>query len=216
MATTILIVCPECGKQIKAPENVLGKRVRCKFCQASFTASKGPAKGPPGKPGKAAQKPAGPAKPSKPAKPVDDDDDDDPNPYGMSEVSLAPRCPECANEMEEGDIICLICGYNTQTRERYKTTKTYDNTIGDQIVWLLPGILCVLVVLGVILFDVWYLMKINDLIEEEASWYLYMWRHHGIKTWVVIMSLIIIFFTGRFAIKRLIINYARPEVEKLK
>ena len=118
--------------------------------------------------------------------------------------------------MDEDAIICLICGYNTRTRELHKTLKTFDNTVGEQVSWLLPGVICVLVIITVLIFDIWYLMKIDDLLGNEDSWYLCMWAHHGIKTWVIIMSLFIFFFTGRFAIKRLIIHYARPEVEKTK
>ena len=59
MATpTILIVCPECGKQIKAPENVFGKKVRCKFCQAAFVARPRTDATAPGKKEKPAGKPA--------------------------------------------------------------------------------------------------------------------------------------------------------------
>jgi hypothetical protein len=220
MATTILIVCPECGKQIKAPDNVLGKKVRCKFCQAAFVASKGggkkPAGGKPGKPaaGKSAPVPA--AKPSKPAIDDDDDDEDGPTLYGLTDVSLAPRCPDCANEMEEGQIVCLICGYNTRTREKAQMVKTYDNTFMDKFIWLLPGIACALAVCILIGFDIWYLLKIDDLVGKDDSWYLTMWTHHGIKTWVVIMSLFGIYIAGYFAVKRLILNYKRPEVEKRK
>lgn len=220
MATPILLVCPECGKQIKAPENVLGKKVRCKFCQAAFVAKKAgdktssvATKKPPGKTAPAKPAKTAPAKPTKPAH--QDDEEEDANPYGMIDTSLSARCPDCANEMEEGAIICVICGYNTQTRERYQTLKTFDNTGFDKFVWLLPGIACALVLFATIGFDIWYLMKIDDLVDDQ-SWYSAMWAHHGIKTWVIIVSLFIIFFTGRFAIKRLIINYSRPEVEKTK
>jgi len=218
MATPILLVCPECGKQIKAPENVLGKKVRCKFCQAAFVAKKGtdkPSSVTAKKP--AAKPPAGKPAPAKPAKPAhDDEEEEDANPYGMVDTSLSARCPDCANEMDEGAIICLVCGYNTQTRERYQTLKTFGNTGFDKFVWLLPGIVCALVLFATIGFDIWYLMKIGDMTEGSDAFYVYMWAHHGIKTWVIIISLFIIFFTGRFAIKRLIINYARPEVEKTK
>jgi DNA-directed RNA polymerase subunit RPC12/RpoP len=221
MATpTVLIVCPECSKQIKAPEHVFGKKVRCKFCQAAFVAKPGTGKTAPGKAekkpaGKPSKAPAAKPEPAKPAKP--DDDEDDANPYGMVDVDLSARCPNCANEMESEDaIVCLICGYNTLTREQHKTRKTYDNTVGDQVAWLLPGIICVLVIVATLIFDIWYLMKIDDILGNEDSWYLSMWSHHGIKTWVIIVSLFIIFFTGRFAIKRLLIHYARPEVEKTK
>jgi DNA-directed RNA polymerase subunit RPC12/RpoP len=223
MATTILIVCPECGKQIKAPDNVLGKKVRCKFCQAAFVASRGGGNKPTGKPGKPsagksapvpAAKPAA-AKPSKPA--VDDDDDDDgPVLYGLTETSLAPRCPDCANDMEDDQVVCLICGYNTMTREKGKMVMTYDNTFMDKFIWLLPGIACALTVLILIGFDVWYLLQIDKLVGKDDSWYLTMCTSGGIKLWVVIMTLFGIYIAGYFAVKRLILNYKRPEVEKRK
>ncbi|HWG41626.1 MAG TPA: hypothetical protein VN688_02490 [Gemmataceae bacterium] len=223
MATTILIVCPECGKQIKAPDNVLGKRVRCKFCQAAFVASQGAAKPPTGKSAKPpANKPAKPpankpaaGKPSKPAKPAVDEEDDE-NPYGVTDTDLAYRCPDCANEMESEDaIVCLICGYNTQTRERIHTRKIHGNTTGEQILWLLPGIVCVLAIISVIIFDIWYLMKIDDMVDEKEFFWGIL-AHKGIKFWVVLISLFILFFTGKFALKRLIIHYAPPEIEKTK
>jgi hypothetical protein len=223
MATTILLICPECNKQIKAPDNVLGKRVRCKFCQAAFVASKGggskPADGKAGKPsaGKSAKAPVGKPAAGKPAKSAVGDEDDD-NPYKLTDVSMAPRCPNCANEMEDEEaIICLTCGYNTRTRELAKTVKTYDNTAGDYFLWLLPGIACALAVLFLIGFNVWYLLKIDDVISwDNDPFFLGMWTISGIKLWVVIMSLGLIWLAGRFAVKRLIFNYTPPEVEKLK
>jgi DNA-directed RNA polymerase subunit RPC12/RpoP len=213
MASTVVIVCPECGKQINAPENILGKKVRCKSCQAAFVARASSGKSPSNKTAKPAQ--SATPKPV-PAASKADEEEDDQNPYGLIDADLSKRCPECANEMEEEDVICLTCGYNTMTRERHKTIKTYDNTVTDQVSWLLPGIICVLVIIATIIFDIWYLMHIDDLLGNEDSWYKSMWAHGGIKLWVVIISLFIIFFTGRFAVKRLILNYARPEVEKSK
>jgi predicted Zn finger-like uncharacterized protein len=220
MDATIRIVCPECGKQIKAPDHVLGKKVRCKSCQATFVAKKEGSKGPPAKSSKhSSSKPAnskaGKTAKVKPANPIDDDDEDA-NPYGMIDMSFLPRCPECANEMEEGAIICLTCGYNTRTRERNKLRKVYDLSGGEHFIWLLPGIACALAVLIIIGFNIWYLLKIDDLIDEQASWYLYMWRSRGIMTWVVIMSLFSIWFAGKFAVKRLILHPKPPEVEKYK
>jgi hypothetical protein len=222
MATTIVLVCPECGKQVKAPDNVLGKKVRCKFCQAAFVASqpggKAPPAGKPAKPpaGKGVKPPAG--KPAKSGKPKLDDDDEDANPYGVTTLDLVPRCPECANEMESEDaVICLHCGYNTRTRIRAKTRKVEDTTVGDYILWLLPGAACVLAVLIIIGFDIWYLMKIDDYINaENDSWYLAVWVSGGIKTWVVIMSLGLIWLAGKYAFKRLVLHFHPPEVERHK
>jgi ribosomal protein S27E len=217
MATpTILIICPECGKQIKAPESVFGKKIRCKFCQAAFVAKPSSGKASSAKPaGKPTKPPAEKPAPVKPAN--DDDDDEDPNPYGMVDVSLAARCPDCANELESEDaVICLTCGYNLRTRMKAKTRKVYDLTLGEHLVWLLPGIACAVAVLTIIGFNIWYLMKIDDLISEEDSWYLYMFRVGGIKLWVVITSLFLIWLAGKFAVKRLILHPKPPEVEKLK
>jgi hypothetical protein len=216
MATTILIVCPECNRQVKAPQNVIGKKVRCKFCQASFVARKGPDKPPAGKSAKApAGKPAkAPAR--KPGKAALDDEDDDPNPYGVTTLDLTPRCPHCANELEsEDDVICLHCGYNTRTREQFKTHKIYDTTFVEHFLWLLPGIACALAVLAVIGFDVWYLLKIDDVVDK-AEWYGQALCHGGIKLWVVIVSLFSIYLAGKFAIRRLILHPKPPEVEKRK
>jgi hypothetical protein len=205
---------------VKAPDNILGKKVRCKFCQASFVASKPTGKAPAGKPakppaGKSAKPPAG--KPGKSGKPHLDDDDEDPNPYGVTSQDLAYRCPECANEMESEDaIICLHCGYNTRTRERAKTRKVEDTTGGDYFLWLLPGVACALVVLAIIGFNVWYLMKIDEVVDKEGTWYGAALCHGGIKTWVVIMSLGLIWLAGKFAVKRLILHFHPPEVEHYK
>jgi DNA-directed RNA polymerase subunit RPC12/RpoP len=217
MAARILIICPECGKQVKAPEKVLGKKVRCKYCRASFVASDSGGKTPPSKSakptGKGAKSPAD-KKTNKPARLRLDDEEDDPNPYILQDVSLAPRCPDCANEVEEGQVICLHCGYNLRTREKAKTRKIYDQTFKDYFFWLLPGIACALAVFTLIGFNAWYLAKIDDLVSDD--WYSAMWSHRGIKTWVVIMSLGLIWLAGRFAVKRLIFHPRPPEVEKLK
>lgn len=222
MATPILIVCPECKKQVKAPESVLGKKVRCKFCQAAFVARKEGGKATPNRaPAKGVKTEKPPAK--APAEPVveavaaDDDDDNDPNPYGMVDVSLVPRCPDCANEIEEKQVICLYCGYNLRTRMKGKTRKVYYLTFWQHLLWLSPGIACVLAVCGIIGFNVWYLLRIDKVIDFELDpWYKAMWTVKGIQLWVVIMSIGLIWLAGKFAVKRLILHPKPPEVEKLK
>ena len=34
--------------------------------------------------------------------------------------------------MEEEDVVCLNCGYNTQTRQHIRTERTFANTPGEQ------------------------------------------------------------------------------------
>ncbi len=151
MAEAITIACPECEKKITAPAAAVGKKIRCKGCEHVFVVKapaglKAAAKAPTGKPaaGKAVEakkKPAPDAKAAKP-KPAADDGEDDSKPYGVTSVDTAPRCPECASEMEsEEAIICLVCGYNTRTRIRVETKAVEDVTGMMVFLWLLPGIL---------------------------------------------------------------------------
>jgi DNA-directed RNA polymerase subunit M/transcription elongation factor TFIIS len=223
MADTITIACPECEKKMTAPAAVAGKKVRCKACGHAFAAKALPVKPAADKP-EAKKKPApakppankpDPAKAAKPKPPVDDDEDDDGKPYIPTDMSFAPRCPDCANEMEsETAIICLHCGYNTQTREKSKFRKVHDTTGGDVFTWLLPGIICAVVVVALITWDVLYCVLINEWVSEEDSWYLSMWRSLGIKLWMVIVSLFFIYLAGKFAVKRLILDNKPPEIER--
>ena len=47
MATTVTVTCPECKKQLKAPPEIVGKKIRCKGCEHIFVAK---ADGEPAKP----------------------------------------------------------------------------------------------------------------------------------------------------------------------
>jgi predicted Zn finger-like uncharacterized protein len=167
MATTFVIACPECAKQVKVSDEHVGKKIRCKQCGHIFpvqAAGDGPKPSapktkaappaPPKAKGPSALLPPAPA-PSKPAH--HDDDDDGPRQYGLQETNdNLPRCPFCAQEMPSEDaLICLNCGYNTRTRMRPEVKAVYEVTGGEQFLWLLPGILCVVTMLGLI---VWYLV----------------------------------------------------------
>src|SRR5262245_44499307 len=118
-----VITCPECQKQFKGKGDLQGKKIRCPFCREPFTVPVVEEERPAAKP--AAKKPAAKAAAkSASAKQMAGDDDDNPNPYGITQLDIAPRCPNCANEMEsEEAVICLYCGYNTLTRTWGKTDK---------------------------------------------------------------------------------------------
>jgi hypothetical protein len=51
--------------------------------------------------------------------------------------------------------ICLHCGYNTRTRTRPEVKAVYEHSGFEIFLWLLPGILCVLLAIGLL---VWYLV----------------------------------------------------------
>lgn len=206
MADTVSVTCPECDRVVKIPEEMLGRKLRCKGCDENFVAraSRGTAK----KPAKKAV-PAKKAEPEK-KKTTSGSQDDDGKAYGMTEEYLGARCPECAEAMDEEDIICLNCGYNTRTRVRADTRSVEDITGMDYFLWWLPGILCVIAFFGIIGFDIWYCLDINRIVGEE--WYNFI-GHGSIKLWLVIISCWPAFYAAKFAVKRLILNNEPPERE---
>jgi hypothetical protein len=219
MPDTITIICPECEKPISATTDVIGKKIRCKGCGTTFPVTRAPEKTKPGKGAKG--NPAGkgappakkePASSKKPTKPADDEDGDG-KPYGLTITDLAPRCPDCANEMESEDsVVCLHCGYNTQTRTRFRTKKIADVTGGDVFMWLLPGILCVVGILILLTIDIVWCVNIDDWVGSGDEWYSFI-KGGGIKLWLCIGSAFISFFLGKYAFYRLVINNQPPEIE---
>jgi predicted Zn finger-like uncharacterized protein len=178
MATSFVISCPDCAKQVKVSDEHVGKRVKCKGCGQVF-----PVAAPAG------AKPKSPPPPAKPKSPPPSapktqaaepepapinpelDPDYDPNKYTLGVVNdTLPRCPFCANEMSSMDArICLNCGYNTRTRARPEVKAVYEVTGGELFLWLLPGILCVVTMIGML---VWYLVfwsMIEDWMAD--SWF---------------------------------------------
>src|SRR6185436_6520369 len=95
-------------------------------------------------------KPAAP-KPAAAVIPLQKDEEwDDAKPYGVHKDEDKARCPFCASDVEEGQVICLKCGYNLRTRERHSTRVLHVTTGMDYFIWLLPGFICLLVVFGCI------------------------------------------------------------------
>jgi DNA-directed RNA polymerase subunit RPC12/RpoP len=234
MATTIAVSCPECHKQIKAPPEVQGKKIRCKACGHVFLVKASQA----GKTGPGeedlvqvmpledevvvqplededaldqvkavpARKRAAPAKKKK----VEDDEEDS-NPYDVTNTDLATRCPYCAGALEDGQVICLECGYNTITRERTtKVVKTIEHNFWDWFLWLLPGGICAIVAIGLVVWDVLYWIFAASIFDQN-TWYGWLLAHYGIKIWMVIISLFFVYYSGKFAVRRLILNYRPPE-----
>lgn len=203
MADIIAVRCPECGREMKVRAELEGKKIRCKDCEAVFPVKAPP---PPKKPAPAKKPPAGP-----PKRTEDEGEYGNPNPYGVTTVDLTPRCPHCATELDEDAVLCVNCGFNVLTREHLKTTRTVEGTGMEQFLWVLPGILCVLAIVALIGIDLyWCLLLGSHLADSSFDWLGY----GGIKVWVVIASLFGIFFAGKFAIKRLLLNFTVPERKK--
>jgi predicted Zn finger-like uncharacterized protein len=195
MSNPINVSCPECQKQLKVSEELRGKKVRCKGCGHVFAI--------PAAEAKAKAKPA-------PAKGADDDG---PGSYGVvAEESSIPRCPHCAQQMESADaVVCIHCGYSTATRQRIETKKVIETTGGDRLSWVLPGLLAIGGIFLLAGFDLWYCLKLPALVEKTDNEWL---SYKGFRVWVVVFSLFLMAFAGRFAFHRLVLNPTPPEEVK--
>jgi DNA-directed RNA polymerase subunit RPC12/RpoP len=216
MAVNTIIACPECKKKFKGRDDLEGKNIKCPSCGNRFIV-KGIV------PGKAdsAAKPnpkAGPTAP--PIAPVKsqkkailDDEDEDPNPYGVTALDVAPRCPHCASPMADDEAtICLNCGYNTLTRQMGTVTKLIAHTGSERFMWLFPGIVCLVVLFIFINLDIIFCLLLPGLVK--GSWAAWVVDAEAARMWVVIVSLFIIWALGHFAFWRLVLNPIPPE--KLK
>ncbi len=227
MAEAITIVCPECGKKINVASEAVGKKVRCKDCEHVFVVAApggkkaarpaaAPAKAPAGAKKKAPDPRA--AKP-RPDKPKADDEEENSNPYGVTSLDLAPRCPDCAQEMESEDaIICLHCGYNTQTRSKVESRAVEEDTGMVWTWWLLPGILCAVFALVFLTFDIWYSLKVPTFFPggEDDAWYAFIGRPWFVIWLVWGPTVPLMVGMTAFAVKRLIFNPRPPERVKKK
>jgi DNA-directed RNA polymerase subunit RPC12/RpoP len=221
MAVTTVAACPGCAKKFKVRAELAGKKIRCPGCGEAFTvkavvdrggaertgADKKPAARPPAKTAPAPQ-------PARPAPPPPDDElnDDNPNPYGVTTLDIAPRCPHCANEMESPDaLICLYCGYNTQTRTLGSTRKVVALSFGEHFAHLLPGLLCLVGILFLILLHLFYCLTVPSLVRDAWTYWL---DHESLRLWIGSIFLGIIWGLGIFMYRRLILE-PKP-AEKLK
>jgi hypothetical protein len=197
MTATIDVSCPECKKQVKATVELQGKKVRCKGCGHIFTIP-GPPTGGKAAPAKVAAKPA-------PA-------EDDAKAYSVSAVAddAKPRCPHCAMELENEEVvICIHCGYNMRTRQRLGTKKTYETTVSDRSTWLMPGFISIGAIFVLIIFDLFFCLALPRMVEKNDDW---SWLSAGgVRLWVVIFSIAAMLGLGKFAYQRLIVEPNPPE-----
>lgn len=197
MPATIVITCPECRKQLKGPAEVQGKKIKCKSCGAMFVV----------KPAAEASERLAPLKeaPPPPKKEENPEDSQSGRAYEMQndKIQGVARCPQCAYEMEnEEAIICLRCGYNSQTRTRLVTVKAVQLTAWDWIKWLGPGVIALLVSLSCIgtLCFLWIFFRNND-----AGWVF------PLQIWGSVFSVGIGWVLGKFSFRRLCLNPRPPE-----
>jgi hypothetical protein len=198
--------CKGCGGVVPVPAGGVDTRMRTEQAQAKATAAAAQTK-----------------------------EDEALNPYGVTETNLDPRCPHCAYALDPPDSrICLNCGYDMMKRQRRPSIKTFERTGGDWFLWLMPGFGAVLGFLAIIAAGIYYhywlpydILKskdADDLLKDRLAVFnkepgpdfiTYMF-HPGIEVWFVVVGLIFMWKSGRFAFKRLILNYLPPEKIKVK
>lgn len=107
----IKVVCPKCKKALSAPDGMAGKKVKCPGCQAvmdvpaGIQAFQGETKlaAKPAAPPAAGAKTAVPGPPTPPAK-------------------GGNACPKCKKSLPADAIICVECGINIRTGDKFNTS----------------------------------------------------------------------------------------------
>ncbi|MBM4072498.1 MAG: hypothetical protein FJ271_26750 [Planctomycetes bacterium] len=152
-----------------------------------------------------------PAVPTQAAK-GDDDEDDGKNPYGITNLDLAPRCPNCASEMEsEEAVVCLHCGYNTLTREWGKTEKVIATTGGEHFLYLLPGLLAAIFIILQIVGMLYYCLALPY--HARGTWLAFT-DHESMRVWTTVGGMFDIWPIGYFAFNRLVLKPRPPDKKK--
>ncbi|MBA4189484.1 MAG: hypothetical protein C0467_15960 [Planctomycetaceae bacterium] len=242
MATVVEVPCPHCEQNLKVPDTVFGKKVRCKHCELAFVVED-PAKKPPkpSKPAKPAPKPepkaaakqkapskpaaSPPPPPPEPAKsPFMDDEEEAKMKVELIKEEDVPRCPHCAKELDPPDAkVCLNCGFNNLTRERAEVKRVVAATNEDWFMHLFPGIFAVVLSITLIGLNIWFIMNVRewmigsivDMDEKDAAGRPKFYVHPGAFIFAIgIISLRIVVPSLRFAYRRLVLDY-KPE-EKVK
>lgn len=235
MANPIQMACSKCSTALSVPEELAGKKVKCKKCQNIMTVPAAvkplpedfakPAKASKPAPAKAKPKSSSPPPPDAdaPIKLADDEAEDDANPYGVTRESDKARCPHCAKELEEENAqICLNCGYDLRERKRKEMKAVIELTSGDYVVHHLPAVM--LVFLAFILIAVcavcWMYMKQwigpwvengeKDPVTDEPGYYLKPWC---CSLWITITVIWINYKIFKFAFIRFFINNKPLEAE---
>jgi DNA-directed RNA polymerase subunit RPC12/RpoP len=196
MPGAITVQCPKCNKDLNVPADAVGKKIRCKHCNHVFVLQASAAK-----------------KGAKSAKKSTDDSGDN-KAYGLTEAKLGNRCPECANQMESEDaIVCLHCGYNTQTRTRAQMKKVADVTGKEIFLWQLPGYICAVLSLALLGLVLWMLFDVDARTIQSKEKKDLQKVLDCTCLWLGIGSLFGIYKLGRFAVRRLFYDNQPPEVE---
>jgi hypothetical protein len=199
-----IITCPACTKKFKAKEGLEGKRIKCPLCATPFVVpalTEQAKAGGAGAKGKAAADAPSTAKQQRVSWNAEDDNRD---PYKLGEFDLRPRCPNCANLMESKEaVVCVFCGYNTQTREWGKTVKTVSVTGGQHFMHMLPGLIFLTVLLVFMYGLLYFSLELPRYVVDTWASFL---DHESMRMWIIGILLAFMWVFGTIGYKRLVIN----------
>jgi predicted amidophosphoribosyltransferase len=110
-----------CGKKFTAKDSLAGKTVKCPNCGRPLTVTAAASPAARAADGKSVPPKTGPRRP-------DADEESGPlaellDEVGMPASRTGRRCPECFSDMTSEAIICIQCGYNTETGRRLRTRR---------------------------------------------------------------------------------------------
>jgi DNA-directed RNA polymerase subunit RPC12/RpoP len=213
MTAAATVTCPECHKTFKGRQELDGKKIRCKNCQHIFVVTLGESlkidRG--GEEPEAVRHATAAGAPAKTA-PAASAAVADEERYGVEEMDLRARCPNCANPLVSDDaVVCLECGYNFLTRSVSQTQKTVEATQGDRMTWLMPGLLCVAGIFILIVFCITFCLLLPEMLGPKSI--LAFMDSEAVRWWTVVAALAIMWWLGRVACNRLILNPTPPEEE---
>jgi hypothetical protein len=117
----IQVTC-QCGQKLAVKDGLAGKKVKCPKCQQPLLIP-GPAS-----PSADSRAPGAVGAAPNRKGPSGDPDDEGPLADLLDEIGLrAPttgrRCPDCFADMGMEAIICIQCGFNTETGKRLRTKR---------------------------------------------------------------------------------------------
>jgi hypothetical protein len=115
--------------------------------------------------------------------------------------------------MESEDaIICLFCGYNTETRQIGQTTTVMATTAGEHFKWLLPGLAAGLGLIFVGVLCLFFSVMLPTLLSPK-SWLTFL-DHESMRMWMALICLGSMWGMGLFAYKSLIMEPKPREKKK--
>jgi hypothetical protein len=221
MADTLKVACPKCKTVMQVSTDLRGKRIKCTSCAAviAIPAAKAPAapakavpaKGVPAK----ATAPQAAEKAAIPAKTAGHDEEWGViQSYAVERTEDKPVCPFCAHELEEDQVVCLNCGFDLLKRDRHSSRVIAPKTKMQYFIWWLPAMICLGFAMGFLALIIMLWLGVPDF--GALDWMQRKPRpdhpRWGYMYGTVVFG-IIVFLTGRFALKRFIFHPHPPDQE---